>query len=307
MKANYKKLFWLVPIFILIINVSVATSFSQFIYFFFEGSMIAITLCGIVWLTWTKNIKGEAGKWLGASLFILLVLTHITRIIWLCIRGGNEILLKHFVRTDLMEPTIEHFVGSLVAALVVSFLIWLFRLPKKQLIKVGGTVGGLILTGALTFTWYVNRDLSSDEIFFQYGITDLDGVRGLAQEKGKTLYVDFWHSGCKPCIEQFMVHQEFSSQVDHGNVHFLFVGADLSMPGEKQRQRLIVEKYDLKGTHAFVSREAFAEILDSAGYLDSVHGTKAFPHYMILDSAGEVVEIKAGKPSRLVAQRLNSL
>ncbi len=307
MKANYKKLIWLIPILILIESVRPATSFSQFIYFLIEGLMTSITICGIVWLVWNRKLKSVSAKWIGIAILISAVLTQITRIIWLCIRGGHGVKFEYFIRPDLMEPTIQHFAGSISAALVVVFLIWLFRLPKKQMIRIGGGVAGLVLVVALTFNWYVNRDLSSDEIYFQYEISDLDGVRDLAREKGKTLYVDFWHSGCKPCIEQFMVHEDFSSQVDKENVHFLFVGADMAMPGEKQRQRLIVEKYNLRGTHTFVSRDGFSEILEEAGYRDSEYGAKAFPHYMIIDEKGEVKEIKAKRPSNEMAQMLNEM
>jgi thiol-disulfide isomerase/thioredoxin len=114
--------------------------------------------------------------------------------------------------------------------------------------------------------------------------------------KNKVVYVDFWHTGCKPCLVQFesvpKLKQHFA---DRDDLVFLYLGKDRSVPGEKFRWKKMIEKKDLSGYHYFMTDQMFEKIWDEAVQDDSVY--KAFPHYLIVDKSGKVVNNNSPRPS----------
>jgi thiol-disulfide isomerase/thioredoxin len=114
--------------------------------------------------------------------------------------------------------------------------------------------------------------------------------------KGKVVYVDFWHTGCRPCLVQFesvpKLKQAFAA---HNDLVFLYLGKDRSVPGEKFRWKKMIEEKQLTGLHYFMTNEVYDKIWEETVKNDSI--PKAFPHYLIVDRKGNIVNDNSPRPS----------
>lgn len=110
--------------------------------------------------------------------------------------------------------------------------------------------------------------------------------------KGKPIYVDFWHTGCSPCLKEFIFIPALKQQLPNaGKLVFLYLGKDRSVPGEKIRWKKMIFDKQLKGVHFFMKNEFFEKI-----WLETVndpHVFKAFPHYLLVNKEGKVVNNNA--------------
>ena len=123
-------------------------------------------------------------------------------------------------------------------------------------------------------------DLANDEIIG-------DVFREIiARHAGKVLYLDFWGTWCKPCLEEmpysFVLQQEFNRQ----DIGFIYL-ACLS-PEEQWRE--MVDNFDNKGEHFLLSKEQYLALTEK-------FDISALPRYMIVNRKGEFVDEYASRPS----------
>jgi len=81
-----------------------------------------------------------------------------------------------------------------------------------------------------------------------FRLQDVDGNWvSLSQFKGKVIYLDFWASWCRPCIEKIESLQSFEPKFANKDVVFLHVSLDRS----KDKWMQTIQEKNLKGTHLF--------------------------------------------------------
>lgn len=108
--------------------------------------------------------------------------------------------------------------------------------------------------------------------------------------KGKYLYVDFWHSGCAPCISEFKKYEEFRSKLPEqikAKVEFVFVGVDRNLPGELKKQQYYINKYHIDAKHHFISKDQLREWWKDLNPKEQ--STPQFSYYYFLNPDGEVL------------------
>ena len=114
--------------------------------------------------------------------------------------------------------------------------------------------------------------------------------------KGKVVYVDYWHTGCSPCLEEFEHLPKLKDRFQkNSDLVFLYLGKDRSVPGEKFRWKKMIEKKNLSGDHYFMTNEKYQKLWD-----ETVNDTtlmQAFPHYLIVDRNGIIINNNAPRPS----------
>ena len=115
--------------------------------------------------------------------------------------------------------------------------------------------------------------------------------------KGKMVYVDVWRTTCRPCLEEFeagpALKKHFQS---YGNkIAFLYIGTDISVPGEEFRWKRMVEKKNLTGYHYFITREFFNKMWTEVVKDTSI--PPRFPQYFIVNAKGEVIDFDAPRPT----------
>lgn len=69
----------------------------------------------------------------------------------------------------------------------------------------------------------------------------------LSDLKGKVVYVDFWASWCRPCIEKIKALQQFEPKFSKDQVVFLHISLDRS----KEQWKATLKEQALAGTHLF--------------------------------------------------------
>ncbi|MFY7652762.1 MAG: TlpA family protein disulfide reductase [Chitinophagaceae bacterium] len=163
----------------------------------------------------------------------------------------------------------------------------------------------LSIITALYF-WYIVKAKKVDEIRFIEEENTIHSFQDLVNHpylKGKPIYVDFWHTGCSPCLKEFIFIPALKQQLPNaGKLVFLYLGKDRSVPGEKIRWKKMIFDKQLKGVHFFMKNEFFEKI-----WLETVndpHVFKAFPHYLLVNKEGKVVNNNAPRPSDKATLRL---
>jgi thiol-disulfide isomerase/thioredoxin len=184
----------------------------------------------------------------------------------------------------------------------------------KRIIKPISLFAAISVVAFTVYYWYVISSAGSDKIRYiedQETYNSFSDIVNHPDLKGKVIYVDYWHTGCSPCLEEFALlpalKEEFRADDD---LVFLYLGKDRSVPGEKFRWKKMIEKKNLTGTHYFMSSEKFEQL-----WMETVKDTsimQAFPHHLIVDRDGSIINNNAPRPgndtlvSELIAVLQNS-
>lgn len=114
--------------------------------------------------------------------------------------------------------------------------------------------------------------------------------------QNKVVYVDFWFTGCPYCRKEFkampMVRAHFK---DNEDLVFLYLGKDRRIPGEKFRWKKMIADKNLTGVHYFMGIDQYQNIWKETVKDSSV--TQGFPHFLIVDRKGTIVDDDAPWPS----------
>lgn len=152
-----------------------------------------------------------------------------------------------------------------------------------------------ILTLLITIALSVNHNLAKNQyltvesrpISFREFISN-------KELKGKYLYVDFWHTGCGPCIAEFKKYDDFISKLPEDlktKVEFVFIGVDRNAPGELEKQQFYINKYNINARHHFISRTQLRAWWKELNPTEN--SRPQFSYYYLLDADGNTL-IKDG-------------
>ncbi|MEB8345780.1 TlpA disulfide reductase family protein [Flavobacteriaceae bacterium KMM 6898] len=104
--------------------------------------------------------------------------------------------------------------------------------------------------------------------------------------QGKYLYLDFWSSSCKPCLQEFDNFNELSKELSEQKI--VFIG--INIWDTKERWQQTVKKYDLSGIQLTAGK--------NLKFLDSL-GVNGIPRYMLVNDIGNVMDFNAKRPSEI--------
>ena len=181
----------------------------------------------------------------------------------------------------------------------------------KKIIKL--TLGLILLFILLTGAYYlvVINSKGTEKVRYIEPENAYDSFSDILQHpdlKGKVVYVDYWHTGCGPCLQEFEYLPELKQRFQtNKDLAFLYLGKDRSLPAEKFRWKRMIEKKNLSGEHYFMTNEKYYKFWD-----ETVNDTtimRAFPHYLIVDRHGIIINNNAPRPSDelLVTELTNAL
>lgn len=169
----------------------------------------------------------------------------------------------------------------------------------KKVIKLSVGLLSLILISSVTYYLFVINSDGTENIKYIEPVDEYHSFADILRHpdlKGKVVYVDYWHTGCGPCLEEFeflpALKEKFKERKD---LAFLYLGKDRSVPGERFRWKKMIEKKKLSGDHYFMSNEKYDELWN-----ETVNDTtiiQAFPHYLIVDRNGRIINNNAPRPS----------
>jgi thiol-disulfide isomerase/thioredoxin len=103
--------------------------------------------------------------------------------------------------------------------------------------------------------------------------------------KGKVVYIDFWASWCKPCLQEMPKSRVLREKLKDQNIVFLYLGYnDTKTNWLGARKELGIE-----GEHILLS----PTLIQEAKRTFNVTG---IPHYAIIDKDGTIIQKNAGRP-----------
>lgn len=125
----------------------------------------------------------------------------------------------------------------------------------------------------------------SEERLSTYVGTDITWKELLNLSKGKVIYVDFWASWCKPCLQEMPYSNSLRDSLSTKSIVFLYLSID------KKRDAWIraVGKLGSESDKHFLFQEE--------SQLQNLFALQAIPKYLIIDKKGNIYSPDAPRPS----------
>ena len=102
-------------------------------------------------------------------------------------------------------------------------------------------------------------------------------IQVFKEEKGKTLYIDFWGTWCAPCMLEMPVYPSLIDAYKNKAITFIFFAVDES----EKRINELKEKYKIAGKFVLLSK-------DETAVMNDVLNFQTYPSHFIIDSKGLV-------------------
>ena len=120
-------------------------------------------------------------------------------------------------------------------------------------------------------------------------VTD-EGVQNLSENQGKVIYLSFWASWCKPCIQNFKKYQPMREQLAAEGVQLL----NISIDKDPSNWDKAIEKYDF-----IIGENGLANDINKV--MQDFNITKT-PDYHIINKRGEFVFLSDDYDRDIVAE-----
>lgn len=118
---------------------------------------------------------------------------------------------------------------------------------------------------------------------------DLAGERvGLADLKGKFLYLDLWATWCGPCIEEIPALKVLQEAYKDSDI--LFVSISVDKERDKEKWKRFVQQKNLGGVQLWIDKENNQVLKETFNILQ-------IPRFILLDKEGRIVDANALRPS----------
>lgn len=102
---------------------------------------------------------------------------------------------------------------------------------------------------------------------------------------GNLVYLDFWASWCRPCIEEMPAFKKLQNEFASKDIKFVSIGIE----SKKESLEKLIETQGLGGIHLFDPEKE--EVLKKR------YAVEGIPHYVLIDREGKMIEKRAKRPS----------
>ena len=151
----------------------------------------------------------------------------------------------------------------------------------------------------------INKQLNSTENCIICDSTEIfktiEDVLNMNRFKNKVVYLDFWGTGCKPCIEEFKFLPDLKKKFQNEPSEYLYIIIyDKKKEWDTYRPmlwRLLIKKYKLTGINLLLTKDLKHRFIYK--YKDQTDPIRmqAVPKYILFNRKGEVVDFNAPRPS----------
>ncbi len=125
----------------------------------------------------------------------------------------------------------------------------------------------------------------SEEIYvIEEDYADLDSL--FLEFRGRVIYIDFWASWCRPCLEEMPYSRKLQEQFKGEDLVFLY----LAYRDREAAWRSKMEALKMPGYHYFLDSRLTAEARRK-------FGIAAIPHFAMISKSGKIAYVQALPPS----------
>jgi thiol-disulfide isomerase/thioredoxin len=110
-------------------------------------------------------------------------------------------------------------------------------------------------------------------------------IVNLRDFKGKVIFIDFWATWCKPCIEQFAHSKKLREEYLGKDIVFI----NIAIEDQEDKWLKVIEKRKIDGVNLFAG--------DKSGNLRTMYNINAIPHYVLIDKEGKIIENNTFRPN----------
>lgn len=130
-------------------------------------------------------------------------------------------------------------------------------------------------------------------------LTDTTGAKvSLASFQGKILFIDFWGSWCKPCMEEMPFSVKLHEEVDSNKIVFIYINTPTD---SYEKWKATIKMLGLKGINLKADTEGQKKLNDFYVFTN-------YPFYVVHDKTGTPINIDGGiRPSKNAKEVLVSL
>ncbi len=125
---------------------------------------------------------------------------------------------------------------------------------------------------------------------------EIDNYHSIKELKGNVVFLSFWFTGCKPCIKAFP---------DENNLIELFKNekvkvVSICMESSEDSWKKGIQNHKLNALNLFANGN-WAKILKES------YDLSAFPHYVLIDQNGKIVDNKCARPGQGAEEEIRNI
>jgi len=118
----------------------------------------------------------------------------------------------------------------------------------------------------------------------------------LSDFKGKVVYIDFWATWCKSCIEEMPYSKKLKEKYT-GNDSIVFMYVSIDNSDNVETWKSFIKKKGMTGVQ-LISREGQEEKIITR------YDVRFIPHFVLIDKKGNIANAMAPQPSDPKAEQL---
>lgn len=132
--------------------------------------------------------------------------------------------------------------------------------------------------------------LYSDKKVPDFFLTDMNGKNvSLKNYEGKILFIDFWGSWCKPCMEEMPYSIKLHGELDSNKILFIYIN---NPTDSYEKWIATIKRIGLKGINLKADTETQKKLTDFYVFTN-------YPFYVVHDMTGKPINIEGGiRPSK---------
>lgn len=122
----------------------------------------------------------------------------------------------------------------------------------------------------------------------------------LGQFKNKIIYLHFWATWCRPCIEQIELYNRLCSEFENKEDEIVFISVALERNNSRRLENFLAKK-NLKGIKLYTINAGLSEVAKD-------YGVSSIPRSMIINKDGFIVDANANNHKNpVLIKKINNL
>lgn len=236
------------------------------------------------------------------SIYYLLVLREFFNIIWEPDNIKTSPVPNSIPNTtsDFIKYSSSQFdpyISDILLARELDGYIELNHVTEDQYTSMIRAINDTIIKNYLESRYKNKEFLKKGDIAPDFYLrNENDEYLSLKNFQDSIVYISFWMTGCKPCIKEFPEENRLVDIFKNEKVKII----SICMESKEEDWKYLIRKYQLKSVNLYANRN-WEKILKEN------YDISGFPHYVIIDKRGKIIENKCVRPSLGADQMIRNL